>query len=47
MSIRFTGISFTVLRSNAVSPLICGKQHQPPIVNYMLGGSHRQVTGRE
>ena len=27
---------FTVLRSKAVPREICDKQHQPPIVNYML-----------
>ena len=26
---------FTVLRSKAVSPQTCDKQHQPPLVNYM------------
>ena len=28
-------VRFTVLRSKAVSRLICDKQHQPQLVNYM------------
>ena len=35
---------FTVLRSKAVSRLICDKQHRPPLVNYNMPTTRQWET---